>query len=62
MCPIDVTGLSDPNDILTGDGPVNSIRNILQLLRNASATENGTVAKILATSIATVLYLELELQ
>ena len=48
--PIDVTGLSDPNDILTGDGPVNSIRNILQLLRNASATENGTVAKILATS------------
>ena len=50
IVPIDVTGLSDPNDILTGDGPVNSIRNILQLLRNASATENGTVAKILATS------------
>ncbi len=50
IVPIDVTGLSDPNDILTGDGPVDSIRNILQLLRNASATENGTVAKILATS------------
>lgn len=50
IVPIDVTGLSDPNDIFTGDGPVNSIRNILQLLRNASATENGTVAKILATS------------
>jgi len=50
IVPIDVTGLTDPNDIFTGDGPVNSIRNILQLLRNASATENGTVAKILATS------------
>ena len=50
IVPIDVTGLTDPNDIFTGDGPVNSIRNILQLLRNANATENGTVAKILATS------------
>jgi len=50
IVPIDVTGLTDPNDILTGDGPVNSIRNILQLLRNASDTENGTVAKVLATS------------
>ena len=50
IVPIDVTGLTDPNDIFTGDGPVNSIRNILQLLRNANDTENGTVAKILATS------------
>ena len=50
IVPIDVTGLSDPNDILTGDGPYTSIGNILQLLRAANTTENGTVAKILATS------------
>ena len=50
LVPLDVTGLTDPDDILTNDGPYTSIRNILELLRAASSTESGTVAKVLATS------------
>ncbi len=47
---MDVTGLTDPNDILTGDGPINSIRTLLEAMRSAASTANGTQAKVLATS------------
>jgi len=47
---IDATGLTDPNDISIGDGPINSIRSLIELLRPASTVEAGTVAKILVTS------------
>ena len=47
---MDVTGLTDPNDILTGNGPTTSIITILEAMRSAGSTSNGTQAKVLVVS------------
>jgi hypothetical protein len=49
---LDVTGLTDPNDIGTADGPKNSIASLLQNMQSASIYEVGTTAFIMATSYA----------
>jgi len=43
---IDATGLSDPNDITTVNGPTTSIGTILQTLKPAASVEDGTEAKL----------------
>lgn len=49
---IDATGLTDPNDINTLDGPVNSIASIVELMKSAASVENLAYAKVLVTSYA----------
>ena len=47
---IDVTGLTDPADIGSGDGPKTSIATLLQNMKAAASVESGTTAYVLATS------------
>jgi len=47
---MDVTGLTDPAAIGSGDGPKDSIKTLLQNMKAASSVEDGTTAYVLATS------------
>jgi hypothetical protein len=47
---MDITGLTDPDDITTNNGPTNSIATLLENLKPASSVENGAYMRILATS------------
>lgn len=47
---MDVTGLTDPAAIGSGDGPKDSIKTLLQNMKAASTVETGTTAYVLATS------------
>lgn len=47
---LDITGLTDPNDITTGNGPITSIGTLLENMIGASTVTNGTTAYVLATS------------
>jgi len=47
---MDVTGLTDPDDITTNDGPKDSIKTLLENLKPASSVESGAYMRILATS------------
>lgn len=49
---LDITGLSNPNPIGTGAGPVTDVASILDSLYPAQAENNGKQAKIHATSYA----------
>lgn len=46
----DITGLTDPNDINSGDGPKNSIATLLGAMQSASTFVTGTTAYIMCTS------------
>jgi hypothetical protein len=47
---LDVTGLTDPNAIGSGDGPKNSIATLLQNMQSAATYQTGTTAFVMATS------------
>lgn len=47
---LDVTGLSDPDDIFTNNGPVNSIITMVQVIKPANSVPSGTNAKIFTVS------------
>jgi hypothetical protein len=47
---MDVTGLTDPAAIGSGDGPKDSIKTLLQNMKSASSVEDGTTAYVLASS------------
>lgn len=46
----DITGLSDPAVVGTGDGPTNSIATLLENMQAASNYQTGTTAYVMATS------------
>ena len=49
---LDVTGLTTPNPIGVGNGPVVDVRNILESISPASSLREGTIARIHCTSYA----------
>jgi hypothetical protein len=49
---LDITGLSSPNVVGVGDGPINDVRDILNSLYPAATENTGKVAKIHTTSYA----------